>query len=136
MQVQPYLFLEGRAEEAIAFYARVLGAECTALMRFNESPDPAMTPPGAAEKVLHAELRIGATTIMLSDGRCGGTPRIEGVSLALSVRDAAEAERIYAMLAEAGQVQMPLGPTFFAASFGMVADRFDVAWMVMAPPPA
>jgi PhnB protein len=138
MKVQPYLFLDGRAEEAIAFYARVLGAEVLALMRFRESPDPpppGMLAPGSEDKVMHASLRIGETEVMLSDGRCAGQPAFQGVSLSLSVADAAEADRLFAALLDGGTVQMPIGPTFFSRRFGVLADRFGVSWMVVAPPP-
>ncbi|WP_237215141.1 VOC family protein [Falsiroseomonas oryziterrae] len=137
MQVQPYLFLDGRAEEAMAFYRRVLGAEVTTLMRFRDAPDPpppGAVAPGSEDKVMHAEMRIGETVVMLSDGRCGGQPAFQGVSLALSVADAAEADRIFAALADGGQVQMPIGATFFSPRFGMVADRFGLSWMVIAAP--
>src|SRR5918997_6836699 len=121
MQVQPYLFFEGRCEEAVAFYRAALGAEVTALMRFGESPDPpppGMVPPGSEDKVMHAELRIGDATVMASDGRCSGQPRFGGVSLSLSVPDEETADRLFAALAEGGQVQMPLGRTFFSPRFG------------------
>ena len=134
MKLHPYIFLQGQAEEAIALYQRVLGAELVSLMRFRDSPDPpppGMIPPDSEEKVMHAELRVGQSTLMLSDGRCSGAARFEGVSLSVTVPDAAEADRVFAALSEGGQVQMPIGPTFFAPRFGMVADRFGVAWMVM-----
>ena len=134
MQVQPYLFFEGRCEEALEFYRGALGAEVTALMRFNESPDPpppGMVPPGSENKVMHAAFRIGDATAMASDGRCSGQPRFGGVSLSLSVPDEATADRVFAALAEGGQMQMPLGKTFFSPRFGVVADRFGVSWMVI-----
>jgi PhnB protein len=137
MQVQPYLFFDGRCEEAIEFYRRTLGAEVTMLMRFKDSPEPpapGMVPPGAENKVMHANLRIGDTTVMASDGRCQGKPSFQGFSLSLSVPDDAEAERRFAVLADGGQVQMPLTKTFFASRFGMVADRFGVSWMVITAP--
>ena len=137
MEVQPYLFFEGRCEEALEFYRGALGAEVTALMRFRECPDPmppGMLPPGSEDKVMHAALRIGGATVMASDGRCSGQARFGGVSLSLSVPDEATADRFFAALAEGGQVQMPLGKTFFSPRFGMVADRFGVSWMIVAAP--
>jgi PhnB protein len=134
MQVQPYLFFEGRCEEAVELYRRVLGAEVTMLMRFKDSPEPpapGMVPPGAGDKVMHMSLRIGETTIMASDGRCLGQPGFQGFSLSLSVPDIAEAERVFAALGDGGQVQMPLAKTFFSPRFGMVADRFGVSWMII-----
>jgi PhnB protein len=134
MQVQPYLFFDGRCEEAIEFYKNALGAEVTMLMRFKDSPEPpspGCVPPGAENKVMHASFRIGETIVMASDGRCLGKPTFQGFSLSLAVPNDAEAERLFAALAEGGQVQMPLAKTFFSSRFGMVADRFGVGWMII-----
>lgn len=136
MQVQPYLFFEGRAEEAIEFYRRALGAEVSMLMRFKESPEPpqpGMVPPGSENKVMHASFRIGDTTVMASDGHCGGRPNFQGFALSLDARDAAEAERWFTALGDGGHVRMPLARTFFSPKFGMVEDRFGVLWMVIVP---
>ena len=137
MQVQPYLFFDGRCEEAVEFYKSALGAEVAMLMRFKDSPeppDPAMVPPGSGDKVMHASFRIGDTTVMASDGRCQGQPSFAGFSLSLTARDDAEAERLFTALAEGGQVQMPLAKTFFSSRFGMVTDRFGVPWMIVVAP--
>lgn len=134
MLVQPYLFFEGRCEEALEFYRSALGAEVTMLMRFKESPEPMpadMCPPGSENKVMHASFSIGETTLMASDGRAQGQPVFQGFSLSLSVPSDAEAQRLFSALSEGGQVQMPLGKTFYASSFGMVADRFGVSWMII-----
>src|SRR6185503_6072632 len=127
MKVEPYLFLDGRCEEAIEFYRKTLGAKVEMLMRFKDSPapqQPGMVPAGAGDKVMHASLRIGDTTVMASDGECLGRPSFQGFSLSLTARDDAEAERLFAALANGGKVQMPLAKTFFSSRFGMVADRF------------
>jgi PhnB protein len=137
MQVQPYLFLEGRAEEAIEFYKKALGAEVIALMRMKDSPEsppPGMIPPGSENKVMHASVKIGGTEVMLSDGSVSGKPSFAGVSLSLGGLSAKEAEKYFAALAEGGKVTMPLGKTFFAERFGMVADKFGVSWMLVADP--
>jgi PhnB protein len=134
MQVQPYLFFDGRCEEALEFYKKALGAEVEMLMRFKESPDPASGPAGSGEKVMHSAFKIGDTTVMASDGHCAGKPTFQGFALSVHARDGAHAERLFAALAEGGQVQMPLGKTFFSPSFGMVADRFGVSWMVIVMP--
>jgi PhnB protein len=131
MQVQPYLFFDGRCQEAIDFYRQALGAEVVMQMAFKDSPEPANTPPGAADKVMHATLKIGDTQVMMSDGMCGGKPTFNGFSLSLTPPDDAAAQRVFAALADGGAVNMPLAKTFFASSFGMVNDRFGVAWMVM-----
>jgi len=137
MQTQPYLFFDGRCEEAIEFYRGALGAEVTMLLRFKEGPEPqqpGMVPPGAGEKIMHASLRIGDATVLASDGRCLGQPSFQGFAVSLTVPNEAEAERLFAGLAEGGQVQMPLAKTFFSPRFGMVADRFGVSWMVCVMP--
>ena len=137
MQVQPYLFFDGKCEEAIEFYRRTVGAEVTMLMRFKDSPEPqqpGMCPPGAEDKVMHASIRIGDTTILASDGRCTGKPSFQGFALSLTVPDEAKAERLFGAIADGGQVQMPLTKTFFSPRFGMVADRFGVSWMVYVAP--
>jgi PhnB protein len=137
MQVQPYLFFEGRCEEAIEFYRRAIGAEVTMLMRYKDSPEPqppGMLPPGSEDKVMHASFRVGGATLLASDGMCGGQASFEGFALSLTVRDEAEAERVFAALGDGGQVRMPLARTFFSPRFGMVADRFGVTWMVYVAP--
>jgi PhnB protein len=134
--VQPYLFFDGRCEEAIEFYRGALGAEVTRLLRFKDSPEPSQCPPGAENKVMHASIRIGDTTLMASDGRCEGKPSFQGFSLSLSVPNEVEAERLFAGVADGGKVQLPLTKTFFSPRFGMVADRFGVSWMIIVAPDA
>jgi len=133
MQVQPYLCFEGRCEEALEFYRTALGAEVESLMRFKDSPEPRTCGAAGGENVMHASVRIGESTIMVSDGRCQGAPSFQGFSLSLTVKSETEAERVFAALAEGGQVHMPLAKTFFSRSFGMVADRFGVSWMIYVP---
>ena len=143
MQVQSYLFFDGRCEEALAFYQAALGAEVTALMRFKDAPPqpghpsqegcgPAQADP---EKIMHASFKIGETQIMASDGMNGGKPDFKGFSLSIEAPNEAEAERLFAAISQGGTIQMPLGPTFFARSFGVTADRFGVGWMVIVPLP-
>ena len=134
MQIQPYLFFDGRCDEAIEFYRRVLGADVTMLMRFKESPDPGSVPAGGEDKVMHANLRIGESTVLTSDGHGLGQPSFQGFALSVTADDEAQVERIYAGLADGGQVQMPLAKTFFSPRFGMVADHFGVSWMVYVAP--
>ena len=136
--LQPYLFFDGRCEEALEFYRSALGAEVLMLMRFKDNPpghEPVAVPPGSENKVMHATFRVGDTIVMTSDGRCAGRPVFLGFSLSLTVPTEAEAEKIFAALAEGGQVQMPLAKTFFSPRFGMVADRFGVGWMIHAGQP-
>jgi PhnB protein len=131
MQTQPYLFFDGRCEEAIAFYKKALGAEVSVMMRFRDSPDPTMCTAGTQDKVMHAALRIGDTTVFCSDGRCTGAPTFTGFALSLTVDTEAEADRLFAAISDGGQVQMPMTKTFFSPRFGMAADRFGVGWMIL-----
>ena len=130
MLVQPYLCYVGRCEEAVEFYKGTLGATVIMMMRFRDSPDQSMCPTDQKEKIMHASLRIGESVIMASDGRCAGTATFQGIALSLEVADDAEAKACFAALAAGGQITMPLMPTFWTSSFGMVNDKFGVAWMV------
>jgi len=130
--IQPYLFFNGRCEEALEFYRKSLGAEVQMLMRFKDSPEPCepgMVPPGWENKVMHASLRIGQTVVMASDG-CNEKSGFEGFSLSLSTSTEAEADRAFAALADGGQVRMPLAKTFWSPRFGMLEDRFGMGWMI------
>lgn len=136
MHVQPYLFFEGRTEEAIEFYKEALGAKVEMLMRFKDSPDksnPACIPVNE-NLIMHSCFRIGDTAVMASDGMASGKTNFQGFSLSVNAKDDAEADRMFNALAEGGKVQMPLAKTFFASRFGMVADKFGVGWMVIAAP--
>ncbi|MDQ0568449.1 PhnB protein [Variovorax paradoxus] len=140
MKVQSYLSFEGRCDEAIAFYKKALGAEVVQLMRYSEAP--AMPPSSdaeascggggpAADKVMHAVVRIGETELMASDGRCSGQPEFKGIMLALTAATDAEARQWFGALADGGQVMQPLMPTFFSSSFGMLTDRFGIGWLLV-----
>lgn len=137
MQLQPYLFFDGRCEEALEFYKKALSAEVTMLMRIKESPEPqpaGVVPPGCGHKVLHSNVRIGDVEFMASDGHCKGNPKFQGFSLSLILPDQAQADRAFAALAEHGKVDMPLAKTFWSPRFGMLTDRFGVQWMITVPP--
>lgn len=136
MNIQPYLFFNGRCEEAIEFYRDALGAEVLGLMRFKENPEAGDSCNGSAangDKVMHACFRVGESTLMASDGYCSGQTDFQGFSLSIAAADGTEAERLFTALSEGGQITMPLGKTFFASHFGMLTDRFGVAWMINVP---
>jgi len=137
MSIQPYLFFEGRADEAIAFYGKALDAEVLMRMTYGDSPEGNGECPGGntppADKVMHAGLRIGGSEIGLSDGMCSGKPEFKGFQMTLVCADDADAKRRFDALADGGQVDLPIAESFFASSFGMLADRFGVSWMVMVP---
>jgi PhnB protein len=131
--VQPYLYFGGRCEEAIEFYKSAVGAEVQMVMRFSESPEP-MPPgvlaPGFENKVMHSSFHIGETEIMASDG-CGEGSTFSGFGLSIRVATEDDADRVFAALSEGGEVTMPLGKTFWSPRFGMLNDRFGVAWLVI-----
>jgi PhnB protein len=134
MNVEAYLFFEGRTEEALEFYQKKLGAKVVAVIRYKENPEPKYNPPNSDDKVMHALFHIGDTPVMASDGNCSGKPGFQGFALTLNAANTAEAKQRFDALADGGKVQMPLAESFFAKSFGMVADRFGVNWMVLAEP--
>ena len=137
MQVLSYLTFEGRCEEALAFYRKAIGAEIDMMMRFKdapETPSEGCVTPGSDDKIMHASFHVGETMVMATDGRCSGTPTFHGFSLSITAADEAEATRLFNGLADGGQVQMPLGQTFFSPCFGVVADRFGVSWMIIVEP--
>jgi PhnB protein len=134
--VEPYLFFGGRCEEALEFYRTALGAQVEMMMRFKESPapmPPGSVPAGFENKIMHASFRIGGSRLMASDGNEQGA-KFEGVSLSLAVPTDAEADRAFAALGKGGKVGMPLAKTFWSSKFGMLTDRFGVAWMVSVAP--
>jgi PhnB protein len=135
MQVQSYLFFNGRCEEAIEFYKKTLGAKVEMMMRFKEAPGDHQCAPGSENKIMHSCLRIGDTAVMASDGMAQGKPEFKGFSLTISAKDKAEADRLFGALSDGGQVQMPLGETFFSPRFGVLSDKFGVGWMVIVEPP-
>lgn len=133
MKIDPYLFFDGRCEEAIEFYKTALGATVEFLMRNSESPEPpppGTLPPGSENKIMHASVHIGGALVMMSDGMCSGNTSFKGFSLSLDCPDADSAREAFAALAQGGQIHVPLGKTFWAPLFGMVNDRFGVGWMV------
>jgi PhnB protein len=135
MQVQPYLSFEGRADEALAFYKKAVGAKEGMIMRFKDAPPEAQAnmTRGTGDKVMHMSFTIGDTELMASDGYCTGTSKFEGVSLTYNAKDAGEAEKVFKALSDGGQVKMPINKTFFSPAFGMLADKFGLGWMVIVP---
>jgi PhnB protein len=134
MLIHPYLCFAGRCDEAVEFYREALGAEVATLMRVKDAPKgsgPGPEMPG--DQVLHVALQIGDATVMATDCSFGAPAGFNNFSLTLEVGSPAEAELRFAALADGGQIRQPLAKTFFSPSFGVVADRFGVSWMVMVP---
>lgn len=136
MMVQPYLFFDGRADEAAALYQSVFGAQVLERMTFGDAPDPpppGMLPPGSEGKVMHMTLKLGDSLVHLSDGHCGSAAAFKGFQLAVTLDDPATLDRIAARLVEGGEITMPAGENFFARRFVMLNDRFGVAWALIVP---
>jgi PhnB protein len=135
--IQPYLFFNGNCEQAVEFYQKAIGARVDMMLRFKDSPEPppaGTVPPGYENKIMHTSFRVGGTTVMASDGCDDGKPVFQGFSLSLTVLSEAEADRVFAALADGGQIQMPLAKTFWSPRFGMLTDRFGLGWMVSVLP--
>jgi PhnB protein len=119
MRVEPYVYFQGRCEEALEFYRGAIDADATVLARFDD-------------KVAHAVLQVGDTVVLASDGQGSGQAEFSGFSLSLTVSEDAEAERLFDALSDGGSVQVPMAPTPFASRLGLVADKFGVPWMVLS----
>jgi len=135
MAIQPYLFFEGRTEEALEFYRTALGAQTQMLLRYKDGPQPARCPDGSVppgEKVMHAAATIDGSLVMASDGFCSGKPNFAGFSLSFEAKDEVDAKKRFDALSAGGRVGVPLGETFFAKAFGMVVDKFGLSWQIIA----
>lgn len=131
-KIEPYLFFNGRADEAIAFYSKAVGAKTLFRAAYKDAPQPmpkGSIPDGWEEKVMHATLDVRGCAIMVSDGnKKGGS--FEGFHLSLSTSTPEEADKAFAALSDGGRVTLPIGKTFWSPRFGMLVDRFGVGWMV------
>ncbi|HVW76442.1 MAG TPA: VOC family protein [Alloacidobacterium sp.] len=131
MKINTYLNYGGNCAEAFQFYEKHLGAKITFMMTYDQMPEPKQVPPGAEKAVLHASLSLGETSLMASDIMGGHFQPMRSVYLALKVDSIAEAERIYNLLADGGDIFMPMQETFFAHRFGQLRDKFGTSWMVI-----
>ncbi|MGD0830637.1 MAG: VOC family protein [Terracidiphilus sp.] len=131
MKLNTYLNFGGNCAEALRFYEANLGAKITGMMTYNEMPEPKNFPPGMEKAVLHARIELGETMLMASDGPPDRVQPMRSAYLALNVDSIEEAERIHAVLADGGEILMPMGETFFAFRFSMLRDKFGILWMVV-----
>lgn len=132
--IQPYLYFHGRCDEALDFYTQAIGAKVTMRLRFKDAPTPprpGMLAENMDDKVMHASMTVGGSEVSCSDGHCTGAPKFEGFSLSLTLENEAAVDAAFNALAAGGQVRMPLEKTFFSPRFGMLTDKFGVAWIVM-----
>jgi PhnB protein len=131
MQVHAYLVFDGNCRQAFAFYRSALGAEVEMLQTVAGSPAEAQSPKDFHDKILHGRLRIGETLVMGADAPGGRYEKPQGINMVLSTDTAADADKYFTALSEGGQVRMPVADTFFAERFGVVADKFGIAWMII-----
>ena len=131
LQVAPYLFFNGNCEAAFRYYAQCLGGNIAMMMRHSDAPPGTPIPAQSSKLIMHARLELpGGQILMASDEMPGQPHQVEGFRVSLSVKEVAEAERLYQALSQDGNVVMPLQPTFWSASFAMFSDRFGTPWMI------
>jgi PhnB protein len=136
MQWNPYLSFNGQCEAAFKFYEQTLGGKIVMMMTYGDSPLAEKTPPALRNQILHATFALDDQVLAGADSPPGNYQQPQGFSVALSISDTAEADRIFATLAENGTVQTPLQETFWAQRFGMVVDQFGIPWMINCGKPA
>jgi PhnB protein len=130
MQLIPYLTFNGQCEAAFKFYEQCLGGTIVTMMPYVGTPAENSVPAPCRNRILHATLMVGDEVLMGSDGPPDRYEKTQGFSVALQIKNPADAERIFHALAENGTVQMPLQQTFWAVLFGMLVDRFGIPWLV------
>ncbi len=128
MRFTPYLSFNGNCAEAFQYYEQLLGTRSAMIMKWGDSPIADQVSPKWGDKVIHATLEHDGAQLAGADDEEYRNP--QGFYVTLDVEDPAEAERIFAGLAEQGEIRMPLTETFWARRFGMVVDRFGIPWMV------
>jgi PhnB protein len=130
MQLDPYLTFKGDCAEAFQFYAKCLGGKIEGTFTYGQSPMAKEMPPEWSNKLMHARMVIGDRVLMGCDAPPDRYREPNGITLSVSVKDAAEAERVFNELVKGGKVEMPLQKTFWSVRFGMLVDRFGIPWMV------
>lgn len=130
MNLNPYLTFNGDCQEAFQFYQRILGGKIEEMIPHAGTPAEQYVPAGWKDKIMHARLVVDGRDLMGSDAPPDRYAKPQGISVSIGLNDIAEAERIFGALAERGSVGMPLQQTFWAKRFGMLTDRFGIAWMI------
>ena len=133
MQLHTYLNYGGNCEQAFQFYERHLGGTITMLMRHGEAPEPGPTPPDWKDKVLHARMNLGGTELLGADVPKDRFQPMRSAYLTLTLGSIEEAERVYALLSDGGEIFMKMEESFFAHRFAMLRDRFGTSWMLLHP---
>lgn len=131
MKLHTYLNYGGNCAEAFRFYEQHLGGKITMMMTHEEQPDPSTVAPNWRKAILYARMTIGETDVMGSDIPPEQFQPMRSVYLSLTVATSEEAERIHALLADGGEIFMPMAETFFAHRFSMLRDKFGTSWMII-----
>jgi PhnB protein len=131
MQLHTYLNYGGNCEQAFKFYEQHLGGKITMMMKHGENPTPGQAPPEWNNAVLHARMQLGGTELLGADIPPDRFQPIRSAYLSLTVDSDKEAERVHDLLADGGQIFMPMQETFFASRFSMLRDRFGTSWMIV-----
>jgi PhnB protein len=135
MKMNTYVNFPGKCAEALDFYQKHLGARIVTKSTFDSMPDPKMIPSGMEKGILHARIMFGDTLLMASDGPADRVQPMRSAYLSLSVDSNEDAERIYKVLSEGGEVFMPMCEQFFAHRFGQLRDKFGINWMIIHEKP-
>ncbi len=136
MQINPYLFFNGKCEAAFRFYEKTLGGKVVAMMTYGDAPDPTQTPPDQRKQIMHARMTVGDMVLMGSDAPPDRFNKPQGFSVSLGIKEPAEADRIFAGLSQGGAtVIMPIAETFWAKRFGMLVDQYGTPWMINCEKP-
>jgi|SRR5579862_2048907 len=131
MQLYTYLNFGGNCADAFRFYEQHLGGTISMIMKHSESPNQAQVPAGWQDAVLHARMTIGGTELLAADVPPDRFQPMRSAYLTLLLSSTEEAERIYALLTDQGEIFMPMQETFFAFRFAMLRDRFGTLWMLL-----
>jgi PhnB protein len=130
VDVLPYLHFNGNCAEAFAFYEKLMGGKIMFASKFGDSPMAAQFPAEMKDKIIHISMKIGNSVVMGSDAPPNHYSKPQGMGVSVNVQTAADADRVFAGLAEGGSVTMPISTTYWSPRFGMCTDRFGVPWMV------
>jgi PhnB protein len=135
MQLHTYLNYGGNCEEAFKFYEEHLGGKITMLMRHEQQPEGQPVAPGWGRAVLHARINLGGTELLGADIPPDRFQPIRSAYLSLTLSSDQEADRLFGLLSDGGQIFMPMQETFYASRFAMLRDRFGTSWMLLHPKP-
>lgn len=135
MKVSPYLTFNGDCKRAFQFYEKALGGKIEFSMTYGESPMADQTPAGQRDRIMHTSLKVGDSVISGADAPPERYSKPQGFSVALSVDDPAEADKVFNALSQNANIMMPIQETFWAKRFGMLVDQFGQAWMVNCEKP-